>query len=479
MKVSRERWSKEFRDWFRDIIFNSGVYEYRYPIKGVGVWPPYGMKIRRYVLNILKGLLEEKGHEEVLFPTLIPEEFLRKESEHIRSFEEEIFWVTRGGKEALTQRLALRPTSETAIMPVLKLWIKSHTDLPLKIYQVVNIFRSETKATHPLIRLREVTTFKEAHTAHTTFEEAEKQVREAIEIYAKFFDELGIPYIISKRPEWDKFAGAVYTIAFDTLLPDGRVLQIGTVHNLGQNFSKAFEVTYLKPDGKHEYVYTTSYGISERVIAALVGIHGDDHGLVLPPKVAPVQSIIIPIYYTEEERGRACEEARGIAAELKGKGLRVKVDDRKDITPGEKFYFWEMKGVPLRIEIGPKDLKEGKVTLVRRDSLERWRVRREEVYEEVIKSLNEISKGLRERAWSWFKERIVRVGGLEEADSAIREGKIVEVPWCGREECGFRIEEQLTCKVLGVDINEEENAEGACVICRKDARHYVRIAKTY
>jgi len=478
VKVSRERWSRDFRGWFREVIFNSGVYEYRYPIKGVGIWPPYGMKLRRYVLNILKRLLEERGHEEVLFPTLIPEEYLRKESEHIRSFEKEIFWVTRGGKEALKERLALRPTSETAIMPILKLWVKSHADLPLRIYQIVNIFRSETKATHPLIRLREVTTFKEAHTVHATFEEAERQVSEAVRIYCKFFDELGIPYLISRRPNWDKFAGALYTLAFDTLLPDGRTLQIGTVHNLGQNFSKAFDVTYLTPEGKHEYIYTTSYGISERVIAALIGIHGDDHGLVLPPNVAPIQVVIIPIYYNEEERRAVVKEVEGVEGELKRNGIRVYVDKREDVTPGEKFYYWELKGVPLRVEIGPKDVKEGKVTLVRRDTLEKWSVSKEVLLIEVRKAFSVIQRDLRERAWKWFRERIVRASDLEKALKFINEGKIVEMPWCGRGECGLKIEEKLSCKVLGVDISQGK-VSGKCVLCNNEAKYYVRIAKSY
>jgi len=481
VSVSRERWSREFREWFRDVIFRAGVYDYRYPIKGVGVWPPYGAKIRRKIISLISKLLEETGHDEVLFPLLIPEDILKKESEHIAKFESEVYWVTRGGDEELDRKLALRPTSETAIMEMFKLWIKAHTDLPIKIYQVVSVFRYETKATQPMIRVREVTTFKEAHTAHTTMEEAEKQVQIAIGIYKKFFNELGIPYMISRRPEWDKFAGAIYTIAFDTLLPDGRVLQIGTVHNLGQNFSKAFEVKYLKPNGTHEYVYTTSYGISERVVAALIAIHGDDHGLVLPSYVAPVQVVIIPITYRgyEEQVNHACRE---LNEELYKAGIRVTYDERDDITPGEKFYYWELKGVPLRIEIGPKDLKEKVVTISRRDTLERVKVRREIVVDTVFKLMREIDTNLRRRAWEWLRAREFKVTTIEEVNNIIEKGLgIALAPWCNDNECGQEMEEKVGGSILGIplDRNASCNRGEKCINCGRRALTLVRIAKTY
>ena len=290
---SRDRWRSSFSEWFHDVISRAGVADYRYPVKGCGVWLPFGFKLRENVLAIMRRLLNETGHEEVLFPLLIPAEMLRKEAEHIRSFEGQTFWVSKAGDRDLGERLALRPTSEAAIAPMLKLWIRSHADLPKKLYQIVSVFRYETKATKPLIRVREVTTFKEAHTSHATYEEAERQVEEAVGIYRRFFDELCVPYLISKRPDWDKFAGALYSIAFDTIFPDGRTLQIGTAHNLGQNFSRAFEITFETVGGGREFVWQTSYGISERVIAALIAIHGDDHGLVIPPNIAPV-----PVSYT-------------------------------------------------------------------------------------------------------------------------------------------------------------------------------------
>ena len=322
MEITRDKKRESFAEWFEQVTLQTIVYDYRFPVKGCGVWPGYGFKLRRNVLDVMRRLLDSTGHEECLFPMLIPKSLLEKEAEHVRSFEGEVFWVTRGGFSELGEKLALRPTSETAIMPMLKLWIKDHKDLPVKVYQVVSVFRYETKATHPMIRVREVTTFKEAHTAHATYEDAEKQVWEAVEIYKRFYDEICLPYMISRRPDWDKFAGAVYSIAFDTVMPDGRALQVGTVHHLGQNFSKPFDVKYLKPDGTHEHVWTTSYGISERVIAALIAIHGDDHGLVIPPNIAPVQVVVIPIPY----KGREAEvysEAKRVYEELKRAGVRA------------------------------------------------------------------------------------------------------------------------------------------------------------
>jgi len=236
MNVKREKWSNNFSEWFDWVISEGEFYDYgRYPLKGVGIWLPYGFKLRQAIIDIIRQLLNNTGHEEVLFPMLIPEGLLKKESEHIKGFEEEVYWVTKGGSEDLDVKLSLRPTSEAAITFMESLWIKSYKQLPKKYYQIVSIFRYETKATRPMIRLREVTTFKEAHTIHSTFEDAENQVKEAIEIYKKFFDILGIPYLISQRPEWDKFPGAVKTYAFDTIMPDGKTLQIGTVHHLGQH----------------------------------------------------------------------------------------------------------------------------------------------------------------------------------------------------------------------------------------------------
>ena len=478
MVIPRNKKHENFAEWFEQVTLHTMVYDYRFPVKGCGVWPGYGFKLRKNVLDIMRNLLDSTGHEECLFPLLIPRSLLEKETEHIRSFEGEVFWVTRGGLSELGEKLALRPTSETAVMPMLKLWIKDYKDLPVKLYQIVSVFRYETKATHPMIRVREVTTFKEGHSAHATYEDAEKHVWSMVELYKKFFNELCIPYLISKRPNWDKFAGAVYSIAFDTLMPDGRALQIGTVHHLGQNFSKPFDVKYLKPDGTHEYVWTTSYGISERVIAALIAIHGDDHGLVLPPNVAPIQVVVIPIPYKGKEAD-VYNEAQKVYNELETAGIRVRIDERRDVTPGSKFYEWELKGVPIRVEIGPRDVEKSVVTLVRRDNLSKEVIPRGELVQSVMQLMEKLRSDLRETAWKYLKERTFAVNNLEEAGKLIKARRgIIEVPWCGRDECGSALEESLDARILGSPV-ERMDVKGPCINCDKNAISVLRVAKTY
>jgi len=440
---------------------------------------PYGFKIRRNILQILRDLLDNSGHEETLFPLLIPETSLAQESAHVKSFEGECFWVTHGGFEPLKVRYALRPTSETVIAPMLKLWIRSHADLPLKLYQVVNVFRHETKATRPILRMREVEPFKEGHTCHATFEEAEQQVHEAVELYKRFFDEVGVPYVVSRRPDWDKFAGALYTIALDMLCPDGRTLQIGTVHNLGQNFAKAFDITYETQDGSQEHIWTTSYGISGRGIAAVLIIHGDDNGIVLPPKIAPIQVVIVPVPYKgqEEQVNEAC---RTVAAKLKDAGYRVELDLRGDLTPGNKFYYWELRGVPIRIEIGPRDLANGVVTIVRRDTLKKQTWKMDDVVSTVQKFAEEINRDLKANAEQWMKERVYRVDSLSEAKRLLeKRAGIVEAPWCGKDECGHSLEETVESRLLGFPEDTTKKIDGKCIVCGEKAVNVVRVALAY
>jgi len=477
--VKRQKWSEDFGEWFRDVLINAGIMDYRYPIKGSGVWMPYGFKIRRNVLQILRDLLDNAGHDETLFPLLIPETSLAQESAHVKSFEGECFWVTHGGFEPLKVRYALRPTSETVIAPMLKLWIRSHADLPLKLYQVVNVFRHETKATRPIIRMREVSTFKEAHTCHATFEEAEEQVHEAVELYKRFFDDVGVPYCVSRRPEWDKFAGALYTIAFDMLCPDGRSLQIGTVHNLGQNFAKAFDITYETKDGSQEHIWTTSYGISGRGIAAVLIIHGDDNGIVLPPKIAPIQVAIVPVPYKgkEEQVNQACMD---VAAKLKDAGYRVELDLRGDLTPGNKFYYWELRGVPIRIEIGPRDLANGVVTIVRRDTMKKQTWKMDDVASAVQTFAEEMAEDLKANASKWMREHVYCVNSLPEAKRLLqKKAGIVVVPWCGKDECGHSLEEMVEARLLGFPEDSTEKVDGKCLVCGEKAVNVVRVALAY
>jgi len=479
--------------WFDAVIKHAGIADFDYPLKGCGVWLEYGWKIRNNVIELMRELLEETGHKEMYFPFLIPEDVFRKESEFIKGFENQVYWVTHGGLKPLKVKLVIRPTSETPIYHMFAKWIKSKSDLPLKVWQVVSVFRYETKATRPLIRVREITTFKEAHTAHATAEDAEKQIREAVEIYKKFFDELGIPYLINKRPEYDKFPGAVYTIAFDTILPDGRILQIGTVHNLGQNFSKAFDIKYRERD-REIYVYQTCYGISERVIASIIMHHGDDFGLVLPPRIAPIQIIVIPIF-TEEGKENVIEYANKIVSIL-NKKFRVSIDVR-DITPGRKFYDWDLRGVPLRVEIGMRELETSSITVVRRDTHEKMAITVDEKLIDVIsKLLDSITKNLKERAWKRLLEKIYRVNkfiDLEGGDAISKlldeetgefKGGVVEIPVCGDKDYNNpRNCERIISKyidVLGEPFDVKGDLHGVhCSICGKRAERIIRIGRTY
>jgi prolyl-tRNA synthetase len=440
----------------------------RYPVKGLYVWYPYGFAIRKHVYQRLRNLLD-RDHQEALFPLLIPEQEFMKEAEHIKGFEEEVYWVTHGGTTPLEVKLALRPTSETAIYPMYALWVRSHADLPIKIYQIVNTFRYETKQTRPLIRLREITSFKEAHTVHATWEEAQQQVETAVRLYKEFYDGLCIPVMISKRPDWDKFPGADYTIAVDTIMPNGKSLQIGTVHHLGDHFSKTFEIKYEDASGEQQYAQQTCYGISERCIAACLGVHGDDKGLVLPPKVAPVQLVIVPITIGKRHED-VIASARSLEQELRQAGFRTKLDTR-EMRPGAKYYWWELRGVPLRLELGPRDIDAGKVIAVKRTG-GKVSFDREDIKSGVAGVLAEISDAMRQRAEEHMKDRLCSVTSIEPLTAALNDEKIAVVHWCGGRPCGDAIEEKTNGSILGTDVRSAyvPSTEGACIICDKPGK---------
>lgn len=467
----------DFSEWFHNILEEVEIIDIRYPVKGMHVWQPQGFKIRKHTLQILKDLLD-KTHEEVLFPLLIPEDELAKEAIHVKGFEEEVYWITHGGLTKLNKKLALRPTSETAMYPMFSLWVRSHSDLPLKFYQIVNTFRYETKHTRPLIRVREITTFKEAHTVHATRQECEEQVKDAVNIYRQFFDSLAIPYTVSKRPQWDKFPGAEYTVAFDTILPDGKTLQIGTVHNLGQTFAKTFDITYETSGGDHEFVYQTCYGVSDRVIASILGIHGDEKGLCLPPAVAPHQIVIIPIIFKKDSQ-MVLDYCKKVEAALKKAGFRVHFDDR-DIRAGKKYYGHERRGVPLRVEVGPRDIQNNKAVVFRRDTMEKGYIslNSDHFIEEVNKLLNDIMDNMKDKAWESFSQHIRTARTVEEAAQKIEAHMgIVTFPWCGDEKCGKELEEKVRVDILGVQ--EEDQITGKCINCGKPSSCNTLIAKTY
>ena len=465
---------ENFDEWFHDILEQANITDSRYPIKGMAVWMPYGFQIRKHSMNIIKKLLD-KDHDEVLFPMLVPETELAKEGIHVKGFEDEVYWVTKGGQTELNEKLALRPTSETAIYPMYALWIRTHIDLPIKYYQIVNTFRYETKHTRPLIRVREITTFKEAHTAHATKEESDEQIHDFIAIYKEFFDDLGIPYLISKRPEWDKFPGADYTMAFDVIMPNGKTLQIGTIHNLGQTFAKTFNITFEDKDGEHKLVYQTCAGVSDRVIASVIGIHGDEKGLRLPPKVSPNQVTIIPILFKKgkEEVLAKCSE---IKEQLEAKGLRVNIDDR-DIRPGKKFNDWELKGTPLKLELGPRDLENNITIAMRRDEGEKIELALDDsLADNVIDLLDKSQENLSKIAWNFQDEHVKFTEDIDEIPELVEAGYVVKFNWCGDEAVGKEKKKKTGYDILGI---QEEIAEGKCIASDNDAKYTALIAKTY
>jgi len=476
IKLDKE---KDFALWYRLILRLADIVDDRYPVKGFYYLPWYGFTLVKNVISILENLLRNTGHIEEKYPALIPQSLFIKLKEFFEGFQGEGYVVssTIQGKE-LEEKLILRPTSEAVMYYFFSLRIKSYKDLPLKVFQTVNVFRSETKMTKPFLRLREVMFFNEAHTAHATLEDAEKQFKEALEIYKKFYDELGIPYLIIKTPEWDTFPGALYNYDFLTVMPDGKGLELGSVINLGQKFSKAYDIKFLDKDGQWKYVWQLCYGISERSVGALLALYGDNLGLIIPPKFAPVQIVIIPIY-KEETKEEVLNYAKEVYNLLKDK-FRVYLDDRDDKTPGWKFYYWDIKGVPLRIDIGLEEVKNRIVTLVKRDNKEKIKVSLDKIYTEINNLFNLIEENMRKRVFEWFKSKIKIVESLEEFEKYVKETLVI-IPMCESKEESDYIQEKYNRDVLGflVDGKIIKNENSKCIFCGKETNHWAVIGKTY
>ncbi len=472
MPETKAKKHEDFNEWYNEIVELADLCDKRYPIKGMNIWRPYGWTLMQNVDQLIRHEMIKTNHQEVNFPLLIPESFFKKEEEHIEGFGSEVYWITHAGTNPLEERWLLRPTSETAMYPIFSLWIRSHTDLPLKTFQIVNTFRYETKQTRAFIRVREIHFF-EAHTCHTTYEDAEQQIQEDKKIAEQLLKKLSLPYLLSIRPNWDKFAGAHYTISIDVLMPSLRTLQVGSIHQYRDNFAKPYEITYETETGDHTHCHQTTYGMSERLLGAIIGIHGDNKGLVLPPDIAPIQIIIIPIIF--KGKGQPVIEAcTHLQEQLQKQHIRTQQDTR-DITPGNKFYDWELKGVPLRIEIGPRDIENQQYTLVRRDTQEKTTIPYKEVTKKIPEILKNIQQNLHTQAKTLKDKNIHRVQTINEAQKL--QG-IIELPWCGIEECAQEIETILDGNTLGEPI-EKEPCEPPCPQCGKQAVTWMRYAKTY
>jgi prolyl-tRNA synthetase len=460
--------AEDFGEWYRRMLSENVLVDDRYDVKGMLVYRGDGMRIMREMARFLEAELERDGHEPTLFPLLIPEDLLMKESEHIAGFEEQVYWVTQGGKNQLERRLAIRPTSETCIYPMFALWTRTFQDLPIKVHQTVTVYRCETKQTRPLIRSREFY-WNEGHTAFASREEAIRNIDTVKGIYTKLINGLlCIPVQVNVRPDWDKFPGAEYTMAFETIMPDGRTLQVATIHDLGQHFSRVFGIEYADEEGKKRLAWQTSYGPGfGRLLAAVVSVHGDEKGMVLPPKVAPVQAVIVPIVFKDSDKEAVLGYVKGLEEGLRDRGYRVVVDDG-DERPGAKFFKWERRGVPLRIEVGPRDIGEGRVVVVRRDTGEKLSVPAGEL--DLTKLFAQVEDGLRRRAQERFDARMSTAETLGEYRDRVGRG-IVTVGWCEKPECAKPLEEAGT--ILTVT-----NEEGACVVCGRKGR-LVRAGRPY
>jgi len=466
-----------FSSWFDELIFQARIADSRFPVKGFIVYLENGMFILEMIRRRLEELLIETGHKTMMFPLVTTDELFAKEAEHIKGFSSEVFVIEKAGNKVLEKKLIVRPTSETIMYPMFKLWIRSHADLPLKVHQTVNVYRYETKATRPLYRAREFP-WNEAHTAHATAAEAEEQVREAIDIYSRVLKELGISYLLLKRPDFDKFAGAKYSIAFDAWNPDGKVNQVATVHNLGRNFSKVFEIEFEQKDGSRALVYQLCYGFGlSRVLAAVIAQHSDDRGCVFPPSIAPVQVVIVPIPFKgyEELIMSYCKKIHERLARI----YRCVMDDREDVTPGEKFYHWEMLGVPVRVEIGPKEVSSGKVTLFRRDTLERTEVDLNDIETRVEELMTKIFTSLKERSARIMEQMVVDAYSPDEVKKVLSERKIARIEWCGKEECALKLKENAGGEIRGSRFDIVEVPQRNCIVCGEKAQEVVYVAKAY
>ena len=468
--------SENFSEWYTQVVIKAELADYA-PVKGLIVLRPDGYSIWESIKESLDKKLKETGHRNGFLPVLIPESLLAKEKEHFEGFNPEVFWVTHSGTSEIGDRLALRPTSETLAYSLFSKWIRSWRDLPLKINFWNSALRAEIKGTKPFLRTSEFL-WQEGHTVHATKDEAEKEVADILELYKKTIEEeLAVPVVTGKKSEKDKFVGAVYTNTLESLMPDGKALQMGTSHFLGQNFSKPFDVKYLDENNSETFAWQTSWGVSWRLIGGMIMTHGDDKGLVLPPKVAPIQVVIIPIYYSKEDKENVLQKACQIKDSLSNNDIRVHLDDREQMTPGFKFNDWEMKGIPIRIEIGPKDIAKNQIVLARRHNQTKISLDIDGLTEKTLSELKNIQKEMFGAAKKILDERVVRVSEYQQFKKELENGKMIDCSWCGNQTCEDKIKEE-TGADLRVIPSDNTKAE-TCIYCKNSGTTNVLFARGY
>ena len=466
----------DFSEWYTQVVLKAKLADYA-PVKGLIVLRPDGYSIWESLKNTFDKKFAKNDIRNGFLPILIPESLLGKEQKHFAGFNPEVFWVTHSGTNEIGDRLALRPTSETLAYTLYSKWIQSWRDLPLKINFWNTALRAEIKATKPFLRTSEFL-WQEGHTVHANQEEAEKEVMKILEIYKKTIEEeLAIPVTAGKKSEKEKFVGAVYTTTMESIMPDGKALQMGTSHFLGQNFSKPFEVKFADKDNVEHFAWQTSWGVSWRLIGAMIMVHGDDQGLVLPPKVAPIQIVIIPIYKNEEDKEKVLSKVEEIKKNLELKNVRVHTDDRSDLTPGYKFNDWELKGVPIRIEIGPKDIEKQSIVIAKRYNREKSSLGFTEI-DKIPTILDEIQEQMLKKARQESVENTINIADYSEFKSKIEKGGFFCSPWCGKIECEEKIKEETGAEIRVIPF-DSKNTNEKCVFCQEQSTVIPIFAKGY
>ena len=467
---------EDFSEWYTQVVLKAKLADYA-PVKGLIVLRPDGYSIWESLRNTFDKKFAKNGIRNGFLPILIPESLLGKEKKHFEGFNPEVFWVTHSGNNELGDRLALRPTSETLAYTMYAKWIQSWRDLPLKINFWNTALRAEIKGTKPFLRTSEFL-WQEGHTVHATKEEAEEEVMKILEIYKKTVEEeLAIPVTTGRKSEKEKFVGAVYTTTMESIMPDGKALQMGTSHFLGQNFSKPFEVKFADKDNVEHFAWQTSWGVSWRLIGAMIMIHGDDQGLVLPPKIAPMQVVIVPIYKNDEGKEKVLPKVEEIRKILESKEIRVHVDDRSELSPGYKFNDWELKGVPIRIEIGPKDIENQSVVIAKRYNREKSSLGFTEI-EKISTILDEIQNDMLKNAREQTKTNTIDISDYTEFKSKIEKGGFFSAPWCGKLECEEKIKEETGADIRVIPFGSE-NTDTKCMYCQEQSTVIPIFARGY
>lgn len=464
--------NSDFPRWYTDVVIKTQLVDYG-PVKGTMVIRPYGYAIWESIQKELDRRFKETGHSNAYFPMLIPYSYLMKEAEHVEGFAPEVAVVTHAGGEELAEKLVIRPTSETIFCEMYSKWVNSYRDLPMLLNQWANVVRWE-KTTRPFLRTSEFL-WQEGHTLHATEEEAEEETLKMLNVYAEFAKNvLALPVLIGRKSEKEKFAGGVATYSMEAMMLDGKSLQAGTTHYFGQNFTKPFNIRFLDKDGTHKYPYQTSWGVSTRLIGALIMAHGDERGLCLPPPVAPVQVIIVPIAQKKAGVLEKCAELKELLTKA---GVRAVVDD-SDNSPGWKFNEWEMKGVPCRLELGPRDIENGLVTVSRRDGGEKFTLPYDTIADSVKDLLVKIHETMYQKALAFRDAHIRKADSLPELEKAVNENCFALAMWCGERECEDKIKELYQASSRNMPFDQTPTSE-KCVCCGKKAKHKIYFGKAY